>query len=36
MGENDRDWTKCQKEVKALKECQLKQASLGKAPKLEK
>lgn len=31
LGENDRDWTKCQKEVQALKECHARQQQLKPA-----
>ena len=32
LGENDRDWRKCQKEVQALKECHAKLAALKQQP----
>ena len=31
LGENDRDWTKCQAEVQALKQCHQKQQKLKAA-----
>lgn len=31
LGENDRDWTKCQKQVQALKDCSTRQQQVKSA-----